>query len=147
MFRGPPGFAVPATRPYSPSCMQKHRPFLTALLGLTLWVQGLAIAAAPGTMAAQAADAAMAASADPAPAASLETPCHGDEPAPAVSPCDCCDGDCANMTGCVVGSFAAAPAAAMQAEAPPYIVIAARPWPPQTAVPLLPLRPPIVFHA
>lgn len=119
--------------------MQKNRPFLTALLGLTLWVQGFAIAAAPVATAVPAAGTA-------SDAAALEMPCHGDAAA-SMPACDCCDGGCDNMTGCAVGSFVAAPASAMQPEAPPYIVVAARPWSPQTAVPPLPLRPPIVTHA
>lgn len=113
--------------------MEKLRPFLAAILGLTLWVQGVAIAAAP------------AAAMDEAGSAT-EMPCHGDE-APSVSPCDCCDGDCANMAGCAVGSFAGAPVPAMQAEAPLHLAVAARGWSPQTVVPPLPLRPPIVSHA
>ena len=58
----------------------KPRPFVTALLGLTLWVQGLALAAAPVEMPDAAAS-----------AMEMEMPCHGDA---ATAPCDCCDGDC-----------------------------------------------------
>jgi hypothetical protein len=118
--------------------MQKLRPFLTALLGLTLWVQGLAIAAAPGAMAAQAADTASAAS---------EMPCHGDEPAATVSPCACCDGDCANMTGCAVGSFVGAAALRVPADPPAHATVAAHTWSAKTVVSPLPLRPPISSHA
>lgn len=113
--------------------MQKLRPYLTALLGLTLWVQGLAIAAAP-TAATDEAESAM------------EMPCHGDE-APGVSLCDCCDGDCASLTGCVVGSFVGAAAVLVPAEAPAQAAVAAHAWSAKTAVPPLPLRPPIVSHA
>jgi hypothetical protein len=114
--------------------MQRFRPFLTALLGLTLWVQGLAIAAAPAAMAAQDAD------------TSMEMPCHGDDPAPA-SPCDCCDGDCANMTGCVVGSFVGAAALLVPADPPDHAAVATHAWSAKTAVSPLPLRPPITSHA
>jgi hypothetical protein len=114
--------------------MQKLRPFLTALLGLTLWVQGFAIAAAPVAVAADAADTA------------IEMPCHGDAAA-SVAACDCCDGDCDDMAGCVVGSFAGAPAVLLQADLTPQAAIAARAWSVKTAVSPLPLRPPIVSHA
>jgi hypothetical protein len=115
--------------------MEKLRPFVAAILGLTLWVQGLAVAAAPGAMAAQAAD------------TSMEMPCHGDGPAPSVSPCDCCDGDCANMTGCVVGSFVGAATVLAPVAPPAHAAIAARTWSAKTAVSPLPLRPPITSHA
>jgi hypothetical protein len=118
--------------------MEKLRPFLAAFLGLTLWVQGMAIAAAPAAMA------------DAAPAAAdtaMEMPCHGDEAAPSVSPCDCCDGDCANMTGCVVGSFVGAATVPVAADPPAHAAIAARTWSAKTAVSPLPLRPPITSHA
>ena len=113
--------------------MQKLRPFVAAILGLTLWVQGVALAAAPSA-AAEAAD------------GGEQMPCHGDE-APAVSPCDCCDGDCVNMTGCVVGSFVAAAAIVVPADPPARAAIAARAWPVKTASSPLPLRPPITSHA
>jgi hypothetical protein len=114
--------------------MQKLRPFLTALLGLTLWVQGFAIAAAPVAVAADAADAAM------------EMPCHGDAAA-SVAACDCCDGNCDNMAGCVVGSFAGAPSVSTAADAPLHLAIATRGWSSQTAAPARSLRPPIASHA
>ena len=118
--------------------MEKLRPFLAAILGLTLWVQAFAIAAAPVA----AMDAA-----DSSPNPTMEMPCHGDE-APSLPPCDCCDGDCAAMTGCIAGSFAGTPAMSAPAEAPPlHVAIATRGWSSQTAVPSLSLRPPIVSHA
>jgi hypothetical protein len=113
--------------------MDKLRPFVAAVLGLTLWVQGVAIAAAP-VAPVEEADSAM------------EMPCHGD-PAPTVSPCDCCDGDCSNMTGCVVGSFVGAAAVVVPADPPAHAVIAARAWPVKTALSPLPLRPPITSNA
>ncbi|MGQ0587353.1 MAG: hypothetical protein ACT4PK_09140 [Gammaproteobacteria bacterium] len=116
--------------------MEKLRPFMAAVLGLTLWVQGLAIAAAPVAVA----DAASAA--DPA----MEMPCHGDEPA-SVSPCDCCDGDCGGMMGCATGSVAGAPSVSTSAALPLHVAIATRGWSAQTAVPSHTLRPPIAFHA
>ncbi len=114
--------------------MQKLRPFLTALLGLTLWVQGFAIAAAPVAVAAEAADAAM------------EMPCHG-AAAAGVAACDCCDGDCDDMAGCAVGSFAGAPVVLLQADVALQAPAAARTWSVKTTVSPLPLRPPIVSHA
>ena len=114
--------------------MEKLRPFLAAILGLTLWVQGVAIAAAP-VAAADAADSAM------------EMPCHGDE-APSQLPCDCCDGGCADMAGCVIGHFfAAAPAVPAPLAAAPHAAIAPRCWSLKTAVLSLPVRPPIATHA
>ena len=124
-------------RPYSSVCMTKQRPFLQAFLGLMLWVQGVAIAATPLPAAA---------AAEPAAATSSAMPCHGQIVAKAA-PCDCCDGDCDNMVGCAVGSFAAQPAALLQAEAPGYIVVAARASSPLAAVVPLRLRPPITSHA
>ena len=114
--------------------MEKLRPFLAAVLGLTLWVQGFAIAAAPIAVADEAAE------------SSMETPCHGDE-APSLPPCDCCDGDCPDMSGCAAGSFAAAPTAPAQTDAPLHVAIATRGWSSQTDVPSLSPRPPIVSHA
>jgi len=113
--------------------MQKLRPFLTALLGLTLWVQGLAIAATPSPVADHA-------------DTTMEMPCHGDE-APGIASCDCCDGDCEDMAGCVVGSFAAAPATLVQADAPAHAAVATRAWSAKTAISPLPLRPPIVSRS
>ncbi len=113
--------------------MEKLRPFLAAILGLTLWVQGFAIAAAPIAVADQATESAM------------EMPCHSDAVA---STCDCCDGDCADMAGCVIGHFfAAAPAAPVPLAAAPHAAAAPRGWSPKTAVLSLPVRPPIVSHA
>jgi hypothetical protein len=114
--------------------MRTLRPFLIALVGLTLSVQGLAIAAAPVAVAADAADAAM------------EMPCHGDA-APSASPCDCCDGDCDAMAGCAVGSLAGAPSVSTSADAPPHAAIATRGWSSQTAASSRSLRPPIASHA
>lgn len=114
--------------------MQKLQPFLTALLGLTLWVQGFAIAAAPVAVAADAAESA------------IEMPCHGDAAA-SVAACDCCDGDCDDMAGCVVGSFAGAPVALPQADVAPQAPVAAGNWSVKTALSPLPLRPPITSHA
>ena len=114
--------------------MEKLRPFLAVVLGLMLWVQGFAIAAAPVAVADEAAESAM------------EMPCHGDE-APSLPPCDCCDGDCTGMAGCATGSVAGTPFVSVPAEAPLHVAIAARSWSAQTAVLPLPIRPPIVSHA
>lgn len=132
MPEGVSGFAPPPRRAYSP-WMQKLRPFLTVLLGLMLGFQGLAIAAAPVAVA----DAA---------ASAMEMPCHGGA-ATDGAPFDCCDSDCPDMAGCVVGSFAGAPAAAVFAEPAPHPVVVTRNGSPRTAVLPLPLRPPIVSDA
>jgi hypothetical protein len=110
--------------------MATLRPLLAAALGLMLCVQGVAIAAAPSA----AADAGSA----------MEIPCHDDD---ATSASDCCDGDCPDLAGCFSGPFAGAPAGAVAASPAPRPVVQARGWSPKTAVPPLPLRPPITDHA
>ena len=112
--------------------MEKLRPFLAVVLGLTLWVHGLAIAAAPvATVAA---------------ASAAEMPCHGDQ-APSAASCDCCDSGCADMMSCATGSIAGTPFVPVPVVPPLHAAIAVRGWTPQTAVLPLPLRPPIVSHA
>lgn len=118
--------------------MKRHRPLLSAVLGLMLCVQGLAIAAAPVDVAAAQAES----TADSA----MAMPCHGDSAAGA--PCDCCDGDCPDMASCVIGHFFAAPpstAALFEPAAP--VAVATGGWSLQTAVLSLPVRPPIASHA
>jgi len=113
--------------------MQKLRPFLTALLGLTLWVQGLALAAAPVELPVD-------------PGSSMGMPCHGDVSAD-IAACDCCDEGCPDMAGCVIGHFAGAPSSAPRFVAAPQAVATAAGWQPKTAVLPFPLRPPISSHA
>ena len=132
MRKGAAGFAPSTPRAYSPR-MQKLRPYLTALLGLLLWFQGLAIAAAPIAVAEAAASA-------------MEMPCH-DGAATDGAPFNCCDSDCPNMAGCILVSFAGTPATATVAALTPQPVVPARGWSAQTAVPPLPLRPPIASRA
>lgn len=112
--------------------MQKLRPFLTALLGLTLWVQGLAIAATP--VAAQ----------DEAGAAMM-MPCAGD--VAGTSTGDCCDRDCAQMPGCAVGQLAGTPAVAAPLVAAGQVAAHVPGWSSKTTVPPFPIRPPIVSRA
>lgn len=113
--------------------MKRLRPLLVAVLGLMLWFQGMAIAAAPVAMAADEAESAM------------EMPCHGDS---ADVACDCCGGDCPDMVSCVIGSFfAAAPVAPAPFVANPHAAVASGGWSTKTAVLSLPVRPPIVSHA
>ena len=128
--------------------MEKLRPLLAVVLGLMLWVQGIAIAAAPvavADMTSKGTDS-FEAQRSPSPLKSVEMPCHGDE-APSVPPCECCDGDCTGMAGCAAGSVAGTPFVSVPAEAPLHGAIAARSWSAQTAVLPLPIRPPIVSHA
>jgi hypothetical protein len=114
--------------------MMRFRPLLTALLGLLFWVQGMAMAAAPVDVPADAADSAM------------EMPCHGD--ATELAPCDCCDGDCPDMASCAVGHFFTAPPSAVAPVAPAAQALAAAGgWSLKTAVLSLPVRPPIALHA
>lgn len=113
--------------------MKPFRPLLVALLGLMLWFQGMAIAAAPVETAADEAGSA------------LEMPCHGDS---ADLACDCCGGDCPDMASCVIGNFfAAAPVAPAPVLANPQSAAASDGWSMKTAVLSLPVRPPIVSHA
>ncbi len=113
--------------------MEKLRPFVAAVLGLMLCVQGAAIAAAP-VAAAQTADSAM------------DMPCHGDE-APSASHCDCCDGDCANMAGCAIGQLGGVPAVLPALGSMPQAAVTTHGWSLKTAILPLPVRPPIVSHA
>ena len=118
--------------------MKRHRPLLSAVLGLMLCVQGLAIAAAPVD--------GVEAQAESAAESAMAMPCHGDSAASA--PCDCCDGDCPDMASCAIGHFfAAPPSTAALFEPAAQVAVAAGGWSLQTAVLSLPVRPPIVFHA
>lgn len=126
-----PAFALAQTRPIVPTLMKRLRPFLTALLGLMLWVQGLAMAAAPFASAEAAASV-------------MEMPCHGTADGSAF---DCCDSDCPDMAGCVSVPLAGIPVAAQFALPTPQPLAAACGWSVQTAVPPFPLRPPIVSRA
>jgi hypothetical protein len=113
--------------------MKRFRPLLAAVLGLMLWFQGMAMAAAPVELATDQAESAM------------EMPCHGDS---AEVACDCCGGDCPDMASCVIGSFFAAMPATSAPLAPAVQTVAAsHAWSLKTAVPSLPVRPPIVSHA
>jgi hypothetical protein len=127
-----PGFAAVEPPAYSP-VVNRFRPLLTAVLGLMLCVQGMAIAAAPVELPAD-------------PASSMEMPCHGDVSTD-VAACDCCDGDCPDMAGCAIGHFAGVPALALSFIAPSQGASASATWAPKTAAPPFPLRPPIGFHA
>jgi hypothetical protein len=113
--------------------VNRFRPLVTAVLGLMLWVQGMALAAAPVELPAD-------------PGSSMEMPCHGDTEAD-VAPCDCCDEGCASMAACVIGHFAGVPSAAQHFVATPQSIAPAASWRPKTAVLPFPLRPPISFHA
>lgn len=129
--------------------MKTLRPFLSAVLGLALLVQGLAFAAAPF-------DAAGAAPAGAAPAGAEEVaamdemPCHGDsqpETLDAAAACACCDNGCADMGGCAFGQLAAGPSIGAQfPSAPQHVRAAAERAATSVSLPL-PLRPPISFHA
>ena len=124
--------------------MKSLRPLLSAVLGLALLVQGVAVAATPHAPKAAAA----AAAAQSAPAS--EMPCHGKSQAakPAAKAiCPCCDGDCPDMSGCASGHFAAVPTIKLQL--PPVrqaVLIAPDRAAESVALPFR-LRPPIVLHA
>lgn len=87
--------AVP--RAYSAN-MKSLRPLLTGVVGLALLVQGVVAAASPHLILARASAAAHAQS---------EMPCHNGKTAVPAQPCDCCDQDCADMSGCAFGHVAA----------------------------------------
>lgn len=113
--------------------MKKLRPYLTAILGLMLWVQGMAVAAAPVKVAED-------------PASAMEMPCHGKDSAGAAA-CACCDDACPDMASCVIGHFAGTPVTALHFTVIAQAAIPAAGWSLQTSVPPLPLRPPIASHA
>lgn len=131
------------------------RPWLGAVLGLTLLVQGVAVASAP--FVAPPADAQAAAPEAAAPDVAVEEmPCHGDgvvqvdaapEPATDSAPCACCDADCAAMGACAFGHIAVASPVRLSFVPAPQPAIAA----PERAVPSISissrLRPPIALHA
>lgn len=133
----------------------KPRPVLSAVLGLVLMVQGVAVASAPLALDAQ--------SQEPAAAqdsAAVQMSCHGAAaelatPADtaAESPladadtesCACCDGGCTTMSNCAFGHIAAAPAVAPGLAPAAQVTITMS----DRAVPSISLpsrlRPPIVF--
>jgi hypothetical protein len=122
--------------------MRSSRPWLHALLGLALLVQGLAFAAAPLMLAA------------PEPAAQEQVasepmPCHGEPADPAPTPaCDCCDGDCNAMSACMSGQVAALVAPlAMPLVPAQQAIVAAADRSIESVTPSSRLRPPISFHA
>ena len=120
------------------------RPWLNAVLGLMLLVQGVALASAPLALP-PAADTEQAATDTDTEA----MPCHGTAPAPDTdsAPCACCDHACPDMAACAAGHLAAAPVFQLRFAPAPQPAIAA----PERAVvnvsPPLRLRPPIALHA
>jgi len=118
--------------------MKSLRPLLSAVFGLALLVQGLAVAAAPYALAAHAA-----AAQESAPA---EMPCHETTQHPAGSHA-CCGSDCPDMTSCALGHLAAAPAVRMQLAPVHSTVVAAPARSAESVPPSSRLRPPIVLHA
>jgi hypothetical protein len=132
------------------------RAWLGAVLGLTLLVQGVAVASAPLGLPADAREAPAPEAA--APQVAEEMPCHGamlvdsapdaaPESAPDSAPCACCDADCVAMGACAFGHIAVASAVLVNFVPAPQPAIAA----PERAVPSVSissrLRPPIVLHA
>ena len=113
--------------------MKRFRPILAAVLGLMLWVQGVALAAAPiGPIAPAQADSAM------------QMPCHDDA---ATSASDCCDSECPELAGCAMGHLSAAtPIAPALLEPAANEFAATGGWPLKTAALSLPDRPPILSH-
>ncbi len=115
--------------------MKTLRPYLSAALGLTLLVQGFAVTASVPV-----------AQAEGAPAAA-EMPCHGDGQDQAPDSCPCCDGDCPNMTSCLLGHLAGVPRADLQFTPAAQSVVVASPRAIRAGFTLSRLRPPIPFHA
>jgi len=135
--------AIPPVPSYS-RAMKTLRPWLSAVVGLALLVQGLAFASAPFGTASGAPVAAAAV------AAMDEMPCHGDaqpDTVDAAAACACCDDGCADMGGCAYGQLAAGPSIGAQFPAAPQdVVVAVARATTRVSLPL-PLRPPISFHA
>lgn len=135
--------AIPPVPSYS-RAMKTLRPWLSAVLGLALLVQGLAFAAAPFDTASAAPAAAEAV------AAMDEMPCHGDsqpDTVDAAAACACCDDGCADMGGCAFGQLAAGPSMGAQFPSAPQDVVAVAERAATSVSLPLPLRPPISFHA
>ena len=123
--------------------MTSLRPLLSALLGLALLVQGVAVAATP------------LASAPSEPVAAQQSapdamPCHGDvqkaDPAD-MPPCDCCDDGCADMSGCAFGHLALVSAVRLQLAPVAQSVSVTPDRAADSVPPPSRLRPPISFHA
>lgn len=133
-----PGFAPVPAGPYSRFSMKTLRPLLGLLLGLTLSVQGFAVAASATTALPEPAAA----------AADSDMPCHGDaSEAPAAEPCACCDGDCPDMTGCAFAQAAIATTGGIALAPAPMVDVPASGWSSKTTDPSSRLRPPIPLHA
>lgn len=122
--------------------MNRHRTWLSVLLGAVLLAQGLAVSAAPHAATAAAGEA-------DGTAMAHMMPCHGQsEPAPQAAPAGpCCDADCPDMSHCALGHLACTcavsvivppPARAERGFAPAGVAL--RP-------PAALLRPPIIVHA
>ena len=117
--------------------MQKLRPFLSAVIGLTLLVQGFSVAAAVPL-----------ATVDEPQVAAMDMPCHGDTQDTAPdSTCPCCEQGCSDMANCAFGHLAAAPSANLQISPAAQSLCAATPRATSAGVPPSLLRPPISSHA
>ena len=121
--------------------MKSLRPWVNAILGLLMLVQGFAVAAGDQPP--------HKAQPDSAAAASTQMPCHGGPDKDAPAPCakSCCDGGCSGMTSCAFGHLAVATALsidwsvpAMEQPGSPLLVFVS------TETQAL-LRPPIAIHA
>jgi hypothetical protein len=121
--------------------MKSLRTWVSAVLGLALLVQGVAVASAPQAAAAKASATASVADAS-------QMPCHGDAAKPAQAPpCACCDGGCIDMGGCSMGHVVAVVPSARISTAPVHQgVIAAVDRRVESISLPSPLRPPIAFH-
>lgn len=84
--------------------MKRDRKSLSLLLGLVLMLQGVTSLAAPCLMSHDAEPVAMSMAMD------TDMPCHGEQEdttlAAAEAGISCCDVDCPNMSGCMLGQLA-----------------------------------------
>lgn len=122
--------------------MKRHRPWITAVLGLLFLVQGFAVAAAEhpsfkkGNDVAEQLD-------------HSSMPCAGQmqaDPGNASGTASCCDSGCPDMTSCALGHLAVAATATVIAAFAPAAPPTALASEPLTSSPQSLLRPPIAFH-
>ena len=123
--------------------MNRGRTLLSALLGLTLLLQGFAVSAAPRTPLGDATKAAQV-------QMQREMPCHGQmaasTPAAGKTAGHCCNANCPDMTGCAQGAMAMPAAFSLSVVPALQAAPAFAPVRVIARTPTRPLRPPITLH-
>jgi hypothetical protein len=116
--------------------MKMLRPLLNVVLGLSLLVQGFGVAAQVP-----------AAAEDVTQVAAAQMPCHDGAHDQAANPASCCNADCPDMAGCVIGHLAGMPAHLPQFSPAAQVVVVLTPQSAESVVLPFLLRPPISSHA